>query len=116
MRTDITIHPFGKVPGDLLEAVRAAIERHFGVRTSLGRSLALPKEACPPERGQYRAQLLLEELTESALDDGRVRLGITTVDLFAPELNFVFAEASSAAHAAVFSIARLDPRSYGEPA
>lgn len=116
MRADIIIHPFGKVPGDLLEAVRAAIERHFGVRASLGRSLTLPKEACSPERGQFRAQLLLEELAEGALDDGRVRLGIATVDLFAPELNFVFGEASSAAHAAVFSIARLDPRRYGEPA
>jgi len=116
MRADIIIHPFGKVPGDLLEAVRAAIERHFGVRASLGRSLTLPKEACSPKRGQYRAQLLLEELAEGALDDGRVRLGIATVDLFAPELNFVFGEASSADHAAVFSIARLDPRRYGEPA
>jgi archaemetzincin len=116
MRADIIIHPFGKVPGDLLEAVRAAIERHFGVRTSLGRSLALPKEACSPERGQYRAQLLLEELAKGALDDGRVRLGIATIDLFAPELNFVFGEASSAVHAAVFSIARLDPRRYGEQA
>jgi hypothetical protein len=55
MRTDIIIHPFGKVPGDLLEAVRAVIERHFGVRASLARSLALPKETRFPKRGQYRA-------------------------------------------------------------
>jgi archaemetzincin len=40
---------------------------------------------------------------------------VTAVDLFVPELNFVFGEASCAEQVAVFSIARLDPSFYGEP-
>lgn len=48
-------------------------------------------------------------------DGSRIKLGITSVDLFVPELNFVFGEASGTLRAAVFSTARLDPRAYGEP-
>jgi archaemetzincin len=44
-----------------------------------------------------------------------VHLGVTEVDLYTPELNFVFGEASPATQSAIFSLARLNPQAYGEP-
>lgn len=52
---------------------------------------------------------------EIRIHPSRIKLGITAVDLLVPELNFVFGEAC-ADHAAVFSVARLDPRRYGDAA
>jgi archaemetzincin len=53
-------------------------------------------------------------LTTHEQANARIRLGITSVDLFVPEFNFVFGEASTTLRGAVFSIARLDLRTYGE--
>lgn len=44
--------------------------------------------------------------------DDPTRPGVTAVDFFVPDLNFVFGEASSIERVTVFSIARLDPRFY----
>jgi len=42
-------------------------------------------------------------------------LGIVSVDLYAPDLNFVFGEADPREGVAVISIARLKPEFYGLP-
>src|SRR5205085_7456236 len=66
-------------------------------------------------RKQYRSTEFLRQLETLPHDDGRAKLGVTDVDLFVPELNFVFGEASASKLSAVFSVARLDPSFYGEP-
>jgi archaemetzincin len=76
----------------------------------------VPVKAYSPERGQFRPTSLLDKLSSISPAGQVVRLAIATVDLFALELNFVFGEASMVDRAAVFSTARLDPASYGEPA
>ena len=48
-------------------------------------------------------------------NDNHVRLGVTDVDLFVPDPDFVSGEATASSRAAVFSVARLGPRFYGEP-
>ena len=42
MATEVMIHPFEKIAGHLLDAVRAAIEDRFGLRTAIGEELAAP--------------------------------------------------------------------------
>jgi archaemetzincin len=42
-------------------------------------------------------------------------LGVTGVDLFVPELNFLFGLADSRQKCAVISLARLQPEFYGLP-
>jgi len=75
----------------------------------------VPTRGYSSEREQYRSTEFLNQLATRSWDEKQARLGITAVDLFVPELNFVFGEASSRERVAVFSIARLDPRFYGEP-
>jgi archaemetzincin len=116
MVAEISIHTFGEIDGQLIEAVRAAVEDRFRVKVTVGQALVVPAHAYSPRRGQYRSTLLLDELSNLGRDKNHIRLGITAVDLFVPELNFVFGEASSADRTAVFSVARLDPRRYREPA
>ncbi|HWP43426.1 MAG TPA: archaemetzincin family Zn-dependent metalloprotease [Blastocatellia bacterium] len=116
MLDEIIIHPFGKIDSELLEAVRAAVADRFRVKASIGRALAVPDHAYSSQRRQYRSTSLLNELSSLGPDEKRIRLGITAVDLFIPDLNFVFGEASSANRVAVFSIARLDAGTRAEPA
>lgn len=116
MSAEISIHRLGEIDDQLVEAVGRAVEDRFGARVSVGQDFIVPAHALSPKRGQYRSTALLDELSKLGRDGDRIRLGIAAVDLFVPDLNFVFGEASSADGVAVFSIARLDPRTYGEPA
>jgi archaemetzincin len=115
MHVDVIVHPFGEIDEALIGAVRQAIEQQFRVQVTIGEKKRMPADSFSQERGQYRSTRFLDELSRVG-HDPRIRLGIATVDLFVPELNFVFGEASSERRVAVFSIARLDPRFYGEPA
>jgi archaemetzincin len=114
MHENIIVHQFGEVESYLVEAVNAALEQQFGMGVILGERLSIPGKSYARERGQYLSTELLKVLATQVHDDARVRLGITNVDLFVPELNFVFGEASTTLSAAVFSTARLDPQAYKE--
>ncbi|HEY8226925.1 MAG TPA: archaemetzincin family Zn-dependent metalloprotease [Pyrinomonadaceae bacterium] len=114
MSEDLIVHPFGEVESYLVEEVMDGVARQFSIRVSLGARLSIPAQSFSHQRGQYLSTKFLNVLTTHEQDNIRIRLGITSVDLFVPELNFVFGEASATLRAAVFSIARLDPRAYGE--
>jgi archaemetzincin len=114
VRENIIVHQFGEVERYLVEAVNIALEQQFRIAVGLGERLSVPAGSYSPERGQYLSTELLKVLATEVRDDACVRLGITNVDLFVPELNFVFGEASTTLGAAVFSTARLDPQAYGE--
>jgi len=114
MPTEVVIHPFGNIEWASLEAVRQAIEQRFHVRAIMGESRDLPESSYSRRRHQCWSTAFLTELSSSL--NGKVRLGIVNEDLFVPVLNFVFGEASNQLRVAVFSIARLDPQFYGEPA
>ncbi len=107
MATEVAIHPFERIADHLLNAVRAAIEERFGMQAAIGEELAAPSQAYSRERGQYLSSPFLDLLAERARGGNQILLGVTDVDLYAPELNFVFGEASSADRVAIISIARL---------
>jgi len=68
---------------------------------------SIPADAYAPERDQYRAGRLLDELSRRRSPQWERLLGIAAVDLYAPGLNFVFGEADERRQVAVFSIVRL---------
>jgi archaemetzincin len=113
--TDIVIHPFDEIRSSLLEALRTAIAARFGASVIVSEQLMVPGSAYSSDRHQYRSTELLQQLTAHKHKDKQTRLGVTAVDLFVPALNFVFGEASRTERVAVFSVARLDPRFFGEP-
>ena len=82
-------------------------------RAVLGRDVVvadgvpLPSHASSRQRDQWRAAVILDALADVRRADWLRLLGIADVDLYAPELNFVFGEADERRGVAVFSIARL---------
>jgi archaemetzincin len=115
MPQNIVVHPFDEVESDLVEAVRVAVALSFKMEVTRGEKLSVPARSYSRKRNQFLSTDLLEVLAIHRHGDKRIRLGITNVDLFVPELNFVFGEASSPRRVAVFSIARLNPETYGKP-
>jgi archaemetzincin len=115
MRAEVIVHPFGDIEEALIEIVRHAIEQEFRVRSIVGERRSIPGGSYSRQRAQYKSTTFLNELSRNSSKE-KLRLGVANVDLFVPDLNFVFGEASSRRRVAVFSIARLDPQFYGEPA
>jgi len=81
----------------------------------INETLLVPEEAFDNARQQYRSDIILSRVhsyaeKEKALD--RV-LGIVDIDIFVPELNFVFGEAECPGKAALISLWRLRPEFYG---
>jgi archaemetzincin len=107
MAIEVVIHPFEKIAGHLLNAVRAAIEERFSLQATIGEELGAPARAYSHERGQYLSSPFIDLPAERPRGGNQVLLGVTASDLYAPKLNFVFGEASSADRVAVFSLARL---------
>ena len=59
-------------------------------------------------RRQFRSTAILDVLARVRRPEWERLLGVADVDLFVPELNFVFGEADSRRGVAVFSLARLE--------
>ena len=98
----ISLRPIGEVPEGVLEDLR----EDLGVlgTPTLVDPLPLPVEARDAERGQYRAEPLLDALVAGPGD--RV-LGVTAEDLYTGTYSFIFGLARIQGRPAVISLARL---------
>jgi archaemetzincin len=96
-------------PGDAswLEALAPMLDDVFDTDISVIEAIALPEDAYPASRGLYHSTVLLETLTRHKRPVWERLLGLTDVDLYTPDLNFVFGQADSRRGVAVFSVARL---------
>lgn len=115
----IEIHPFAGVDEGLLKQVASSLAEEFGVDVRTGDALPVP-DSYNRNRGQFRSSAYLEALktrrTEISELQGKVTkmiVGVTDLDLFVPELNFVFGQADVGSCVAVVSIARLNAEYYG---
>lgn len=80
-------------------------------------TMSTPKESYDTARNQYRSDIILHKIRAFATKNMFDRvLGIIDVDIFVPELNFVFGEAEHPGKAALISLVRLRPEFYGRPA
>lgn len=113
-KLEALILPLGKVPQRLLTKLGKGVEEVYGnlLRCSIGRARGVPESAYRAKRGQFRSDLVLKFVRGLKGDADRV-LGVTSVDLFVPALNFVFGQAECPGSAALISVHRLDPRFYG---
>jgi len=76
----------------------------------------LPLEAFDKTRQQYRSDIILsivKAFTQKQKVIDRI-LGIVDVDIFVPEMNFVFGEAECPGNVALISLWRLKPEFYGK--
>ena len=96
-------------PGEdsLLQALAPILKDVFGEEIATTKAIPLPEDAYNSSRDQYHSTVLLDALVRHKRPDWERLLGITTVDLFTPGLNFVFGQADRGRGVAVFSLVRL---------
>ncbi len=112
----ITLVACGPVPPALLDYLKDGITKELRAEiTRVDKEMPVPAGAYDPRRRQYRAEAFLPVLTPYRSGHNGLVLGVTGVDLFVPELNFVFGLADFRQKCAVISLARLQPEFYGQP-
>ncbi len=109
----ILIVPVGKVDSDILRNIANALEKTFHCRVELGREMPIPHDSYNSRRRQYHSTIILKKVQTTKPKDFDRMLGVTDVDLYVPELNFVFGEADISSGSTVISLTRLRQEFYG---
>jgi archaemetzincin len=103
----IALRPVGRASPSTLAAIAPTIATAFGASVVIGDAMPLPEGAQDSGRGQYLSTALLDVLASARRPEWHRLLGVADVDLYVPDLNFVFGEADSRRGLAVFSLVRL---------
>lgn len=107
---NVTLHivPMGAVERGLLEAAALGATTAYELETAIDPGLAEPKYAFNPGRNQHNASSIVRKLGQnhrpSALD---LVLAIGDVDLFDPDVDFVFGDGDGMLRAAVMGLHRV---------
>lgn len=109
----IVLIPIGEVEQATLETLRRPLAEVFGQRMQIGHRMPLPRESWNQSRGQYLALSLLALIPLP--NSGNRVLGVVDVDIFAPELNFVFGQADIAGKRTLISLQHLRQEFHGLP-
>jgi len=112
----ISLLPVDEIDDEVLEMLRNRLTETFGCDVKIRDGLNIPPDAYSPQRKQYLSSLILDELHKHILPSKEGKfLAITGVDLYVPQLNFVFGEAEIRGQFAIISLARLHQSFYGLP-
>jgi len=105
---ELLVLALGAVPDDLVAAVADGLSAVYDLRTSIAPRSDRPAFAFNPARGQYHATAILRHIGSLLSSPAPPAvLALTHVDLFLPDVAFVFGAADPAARTAVVSAARL---------
>ena len=108
----IAVAPVGDAPPDAVSLLLPTLRDTFGAEVVIAPAVPLPSRAYDRRRRQHLSTALLDALAQARRPGWDRLLGVADVDLFVPELNFVFGEGDPIRGVAVFSLQRL--RAEGE--
>jgi archaemetzincin len=104
----------GEADPKVIEVLKNNLNKVFGKEVSLGKGMPEPHYAFNKKRNQYLSTMILNAMAkEKEFTTYEKVLGIVDHDLYVPDLNFVFGEASR--KAAVISLTRLRQEFYNLP-
>lgn len=106
-KSTIAVAVIGDAPRAIADELAPILRETFGAEVVAAPALALPPSSWNASRKQYLSTKLLDVLAAARRPEWERLLGIADVDLYVPELNFVFGEGDSGRGVAVFSLARL---------
>jgi archaemetzincin len=106
-RRVIAVAPVGDVAAADLSPLLPVLRETFGTEVVAAPGVPLPPDAYDARRRQYLSTALLDALARARRPGWDRVLGVADVDLFVPELNFVFGEGDPNRGVAVFSLRRL---------
>ena len=108
----IAVAPVGDAPPDAVLLLVPMLRETFGAEVVIAPAVPLPSTAYDQHRRQHLSTAMLDALARARRPGWDRLLGVADVDLFVPELNFVFGEGDPNRGVAVFSLQRL--RAEGE--
>jgi len=109
----INILPIGTIDPDILEGISKTIAKMLPWSVKTGKEIELPEESYNSLRRQYNSSKILRKMKALRTGKSELILGVTGVDLFVPELNFVFGEADPYSGVVIISLSRLRQEFYG---
>lgn len=109
----ILIVPIGSVDADILKNIVNALEKIFHSRVELGKEIPIPQDSYDSKRRQYHSTIILKKMQVVKPKSFDMMLCVTDVDLYVPQLNFVFGEADVSSRVTVVSLTRLRQEFYG---
>ena len=112
----IILKPIGGIDSHLLEELKLRLTGIFGCPVEIDDAIAIPEQAYNRKRSQYLAPAILDILKQYNINPEEWTLGVIDVDLYAPELNFIFGQAEPAAGTAIISLYRLRQELPPDPA
>jgi len=108
----------GQVDSHVINRIQENLNMIFTKTTCalISETMPIPSEAFNNARQQYRSDIILSRVHSYAEKDKALDrvLGTVNVDIFVPELNFVFGEAECPGKATLISLWRLRPEFYGK--
>ena len=107
--------PVGDVQGAILHPLCAGVEEVLGIPTQVAPALPHPSYAYSMERDQYLSTSILEQLAQVDQPNTFRVLGVVDLDLYVPQLNFVFGQAATGGREALVALPRLRQSFYGMP-
>jgi archaemetzincin len=111
----IYIVPIDEIERKNLENLREELEEILSQEVRIIETQNLPKFSYNPERQQYHSTPILKTMKNLRFNREEKVLGIVDVDLYVPQLNFVFGEADPENGLALISLIRLRQEYYGLP-
>lgn len=108
-RPVIAVAHVGEAPVEIFGILAPALRDAFGCDVVTAPDVSLPSSAYDPRRRQHLSTAVLDLLARVKRTEWDRLLGVADVDLYVPELNFVFGEGDPARGVAVFSLHRLRP-------
>jgi len=112
----IVIVPIGQIDERVLKSISVPVATSFGRHVILAKPLPVPKYAFNPTRAQYHSAAILKRVESMRDEAWESAIGLVDVDMFVPEVPFVFSEADRSTRSAVISLARLRPEIGGTDA
>lgn len=103
----------GEASAEAVARLRPVLREAFGTDVVIAPGLPLPATAYDRRRRQHLSTALLDALARARRPEWHRLLGVADVDLFVPELNFVFGEGDADRGVAVFSLQRLRAEANG---
>lgn len=105
--------PIGEVNREVLEELRSSLKEKFHLEIVIREALPKPDYAYNRRRRQYHSSPILDNFSRNIPSDAYRVLGITELDLYVPNLNFIFGQAQMEGKTALISLARLREEFWG---
>jgi len=114
LKMGIVLVAIGELDQKVIKILKEDLNKLFGKQVWIGKGMPEPYYAFNKKREQYLSTMILNALmNEKEYTPFEKILGIVDHDLYVPELNFVFGEASQ--RVAVISLTRLRQEFYNLP-